>query len=103
LIKKQKPLASSDASAEFRSSDNDPWLSQRELTNHLLDMTTNENQFQKRIIFVFDDILKFDQYLMVETQRIYETYLSEQGLHFSRILVTFLLFILESSPHWDFF
>lgn len=88
LIKKQK-LCSANV-ADSQSLD-DPWLSQRELTNQLLDMTTKENQFQKRIVFVFDDILKFDQYLMIETQRIYDTYLTEQGLHFSRILVILLI------------
>lgn len=84
-----------------RSVDSDPWLSQRELTNQLLDMTTKENQFQKRIIFVFDDITKFDHYLMVETQRIYEKYLTEQGLHFARILVILKRIMLESSSYND--
>lgn len=88
LIKKQK---TSDSTVE-RSLDSDPWLSQRELTNQLLDMTTKENQFQKRIIFVFDDLTKFDQYLMIETQRIYEKYLTEQGLHFARILVIDIIY-----------
>ena len=69
------------------STDNDPWLSKRDLNNQLLDMMSKENQFQKRIVFVFQDITKFDHYLLVETQRIYEKYCSEQGLHFSRIMV----------------
>ena len=94
LIKKQKPGVNS-----ANPLDSDPWLSQREMTNQLLDMTSKENQFQKRIVFVFEDMDKFDQYLMVETQRIYEKYLTEQGLHFSRVLVFIKSNDLESSTN----
>lgn len=65
----------------------DPWLSKRQIQSQVQDLTEKENQFQKRMCFLFDEILKFDEYIVVELKRLFERYSSEQSRYSQTVVV----------------
>ena len=68
----------------------DPWLTKRQLSLKLNEMILKENQFQKRISFLFEDLVKLDQFIVSELQKIFDQFGSEQTKHFRLVQVSFL-------------
>jgi hypothetical protein len=58
-------------------------------------MIEKENQFQKRMSFLFDEMIKFDQHIVSEMKRIFERFITEQSLHFNMTQVGLSLRIVS--------
>jgi thymidine kinase len=77
------------ASNNGTQSSKDPWLSKRQISLEIQDLTDKENQFQKRMCFLFDEVLKFDEHIVVELKRLFEKYSMEQQLYAQTVVVRF--------------
>ena len=83
-IEKDQKVSSSSSN----SNGTDPWLSHRLLLAQIQESLVKENQFQKRVLFLFEEMLKFDQFIGLEMTRIFDKFTTEQSLHFTLVQVT---------------
>lgn len=93
IDKQEKTKTASSTSSTASNSltgGKDPWLSKRQIYFQIQDLTEKENQFQKRMCFLFDEVLKFDEHVVVELKRLFEKYSMEYGQYAQTVVVRFL-------------
>jgi hypothetical protein len=86
----------------------DPWLNERLLTFQMQEMIDKENQFQKRIYFILQDMMKFDHFVICELKRIFEKYSLDQAVHSTAVSTQFAssrsaLVCIDSSKPFEAF